>query len=79
MGRKSWLSCWTEVGAEHVGTIQSLITTCWLHDINPCTYLVDGLQRIAIHPDSQIEQLTPRCWKASFANDPLRSGLALVT
>jgi hypothetical protein len=26
MGRKAWLFCWTEVGAEHVGWIQSLIS-----------------------------------------------------
>ncbi|CAM5537393.1 IS66 family transposase OS=Stutzerimonas stutzeri OX=316 GN=N7335_06865 PE=4 SV=1 [Stutzerimonas stutzeri] len=49
MGRKNWLFCWTELGAEHVGIIQSLITTCKLHDINPYTYLVDVLQRISRH------------------------------
>ena len=27
MGRKSWLFCWTELGAKHVGIIQSLIVT----------------------------------------------------
>lgn len=79
MGRKNWLFCWTEVGAEHVGVIQSLLCTCRLHDINPYTYLIDVLQRIAIHPDSDVEQLTPRLWKSLFADDPLRSDLAVVT
>ena len=79
MGRKNWLFCWTEVGAEHVGIVQSLICTCRLHGINPYTYLVDVLQRIAIHPDSAVEQLTPRVWKTLFADEPLRSDLALVT
>jgi hypothetical protein len=38
MGRKNWLFCWTETGAEHVGVVQSLLTTCRLHDIDPaCT------------------------------------------
>ena len=32
MGRKNWLFCWTETGAEHVGVVQSLLTTCRLHD-----------------------------------------------
>ena len=41
MGRKAWNFCWTEVGAEYVGIIQSLVTTCRLHGINPYTYLVD--------------------------------------
>ena len=39
LGRKNWLFCWTELGAEHVGIIQSLISTCKLHDINPYTIL----------------------------------------
>lgn len=79
MGRKSWLFCWTEVGAETVGIIQSLLSTCRLHGINPYTYLVDVLQRIALHPDSQVEDLTPRRWKTLFADNPLRSDLALAT
>jgi transposase len=79
MGRKAWLFCWTEVGAEHVGVIQSLMTTCRLHGINPYTYLVDVLQRISIHPDHDVEALTPRCWKATFGDNPLRSDLYLAT
>lgn len=75
MGRKAWLFNWTEVGAQQVGVIQSLLTTCRLHDVNPYTYLVDVLQRIALHPDRDIEQLTPRCWKTLFADKPLVSDL----
>ena len=55
------------------------MTTCRLHGINPYTYLVDVLQRIAIHPDKDIEALTPRHWKTLFANIPLRSDLYLAT
>ena len=69
MGRKAWLFCWTEVGAEYVGIIQSLVMTCRLHGINPYTYLVDVLQRIAMHPNSQVEELTPRRWKTLFADN----------
>ena len=35
---------------EHVGVIQSLISTCKLQDVDPYTYLVDVLQRIGDHP-----------------------------
>lgn len=28
MGRKNWLFSWTEVGAKHIGIIQSLLVTC---------------------------------------------------
>jgi transposase len=75
MGRKNWLFCWTEVGAEKVGQIQSLLTTCVLHDIDPYTYLVDVLQRVDTHPQARVEELTPRLWKESFAEQPLRSAL----
>lgn len=56
-----------------MGIIQSLITTCKLHDINPYTYLVDVLQRISQHPASKVADLTPRLWKTRFADNPLRS------
>lgn len=77
MGRKVWLFCWTEVGAERVGIIQSLLTTCRLHDVHPYTYLVDVLQRVGQHPASQVDELTPRRWKSLFADNPLRSDLEL--
>lgn len=75
MGRKNWLFCWTEIGAEHVGVIQSLIVTCRLHDINVNDYLTDVLLRISQHPASLVHELTPRYWKTQFADNPLRSDL----
>ncbi len=75
MGRKNWLFCWTEIGAEHVGVIQSLIVTCRLHDINVNDYLTDVLLRISQHPASLVHELTPRNWKTKFADNPLRSDL----
>jgi transposase len=76
MGRKSWLFCWTELGAKHVGIIQSLIVTCRLHGIDPYTYLVDVLQRISEHPASRVAELTPRLWKHHFAANPMRSEIS---
>lgn len=73
MGRKNWLFCWTEMGAEKVGIIQSLLATCVLHEVDPYDYLVDVLQRIDRHPSAQVAELTPRKWKHLFADDPLRS------
>lgn len=75
MGRRNWLFCWSEVGAEHVGIVQSLLTTCRLQGVDPYTYLVDVLQRVAIHPASRVDELTPRRWKAQFADTPLRSDI----
>jgi hypothetical protein len=75
VGRKNWLFCWTEVGAECVGIFQSLLSTCRLQGVDPYVYLVDVLQRVETHPASKVELLTPRLWKDHFASDPLRSDL----
>jgi transposase len=75
-GRKNWLFCWTEIGAERVAVIQSLLVTCRLQGVDPYSYLVDVLQRIGEHPDRRVAELTPREWKTRFADDPMRSVLA---
>jgi transposase len=75
MGRRNWLFAWTELGAKHVGIIQSLLVTCRLHDIDPYDYLVDVLQRVGEHPASRVHELTPREWKQRFCANPLRSDL----
>lgn len=75
MGRKNYLFCWTELGAKHVGIIQSLLVTCRLHGVHPHTYLMDVLQRIDQHPAKDTIELTPRVWKARFGNASLKSDL----
>jgi transposase len=75
MGRKAWLFSWTELGAKHVGILQSLIVTCRLHQVDPYDYLVDVLQRVVVHPAARVHELTPRLWKQLFASNPLRSVL----
>jgi transposase len=78
MGKKNWLFAWTEIGAERIGVIQSLLVTCRLQGVDPYTYLVDVLQRISEHPASQVTDLTPRVWKTKFSHDPMKSDLVLV-
>ena len=75
LGRKNWMFCWTEVGAQYVGVFHSLLATCRLQGIDPYTYLVDVLQRVEDHPASDVATLTPRLWKERFADDPRRSDL----
>lgn len=76
LGRKNGLFCWTEIGTEQVGIIQSLLVTCTLQGVDPYTYLVDVLERVSQHPASKVLELTPRLWKETFANNPLRSDLS---
>lgn len=75
VGKKNWLFSWTELGAKHIGIVQSLLAACRLHDINPYDYFVDVLQRVGQHPVSLVHQLTPWNWKEMFATNPLRSDL----
>jgi len=49
IARKNWLFCWTEIGAERLAILHSLIATCKLHGVHRYTYLVDVLQRVASH------------------------------
>ncbi|MFT6903776.1 MAG: transposase [Oleiphilaceae bacterium] len=67
--------CWTEIGAKYFVIIPSLVVTCKMHDINPYVYLVDVLQRVAIHPVKQMHKLTLRLWKEKFAENLMRSDL----
>jgi hypothetical protein len=75
MGRHNWLLSWTELGAQHVGVIQSLIATCRLHEVDSYEYLVDVLQRVGQHPATKVDQLTPRLWKQHFGKTPLISDI----
>ena len=46
-----------------------------MHGIDPYTYRIDVLQRVGQHPASRVADLTPRQWKALFADSPMRSDL----
>jgi len=75
LGRKNWMFCWSEVGAEAVGIFQSLLSTCRLHGVDPYAYLVDVLQRVDDHPMSDVAELTPRQGKGRFAEQTRKSAL----
>jgi len=74
MGRKNWLSAWTELGAKHVGIMHSLIVTCRLYQIDPYDYLVDVLQRVGQHPASRMHELTPRLLEGPVCQQPAALG-----
>jgi transposase len=64
--------------AEQLGILQSLMVTCRMQGVNPYHYLVDVLQRVSLHPASEIDALTPRVWKDKFAGNLLISDLAIL-
>ena len=55
--------------------LQRLLVTCRLQGINLYTYLVDVLQCVGQLPDSQVEGLTLRVWKAKLVDNTLTSDL----
>jgi transposase len=71
INRKNYLFCWSGLGAEQLGILQSLMVTCRIQGIILYTYLVDVLQRVGIQPAKNVLDLVPRVWKTEFANDPL--------
>jgi transposase len=75
MGKKNWMFCMTELGAQHVAAIQTLLASCRAHGIDAFTYLVDVLQRINLTANADIIDLTPRIWAQKFGHNPLRSDL----
>jgi len=77
IGRKNWMFFWTELGAKQLGVAQGLLRSCRLHGVDPYTWLIDVLQRVADHPASRVQELTPRLWKTCFATQPLRSDVQL--
>jgi transposase len=79
MGRKNYLFCWSELGAEQLGILQSLMVTCRLQGVNPYHYLVDVLQRVALHPARDVIDLTPRLWKQKYNQNRLVSDVKILT
>jgi hypothetical protein len=77
MGRKNHLFCWSELGAEQLGILQSLMVTSRIQSITPYTYLIDVLQRVGIHPAKDVLNLVPRVWKIKVADNPLKSDLSI--
>ena len=76
----------TEDGARKGAILYSLVWTCRLLDIDPTAYLIDVLQRVAIHSSLEVDELslevdelTPRLWKERFASSPLKSIVANLT
>ena len=67
VGRKNWLFAGSFEGARRAALLYSLVQSCKLIDIPPFDYLKDVLFRVATHPQSRIDQLTPKGWAETFA------------
>ena len=62
-GRKNWLFAGSRIGGERAAAIYSIIETCKLNDIEPQTYIVDVMEKIASGwPASRWDELMPWNW-----------------
>ena len=65
LGRKNWLFAGSLESGQRAASIMSLIQSARLNGLDPYAYLADVLSRLPTHPDSQIDELLPHCWKPS--------------
>ena len=47
--------------------------TCRINGIDPCTWPVDVLQRVSVHPANRAAELTPHLWRKYVTSNPMRS------
>lgn len=66
VGRKNWLFAGSFAGARRAALLYSLVQSCKLVDVSPFDYLHDVLLRVATHPHTRLDQLTPRGWARTF-------------
>lgn len=65
VGRKNWIFCGSDDGAEWNATIVSLIASCQLHGLDPYAYLRDVLTVVGGWPHKRVLELAPKFWKAT--------------
>jgi transposase len=66
VGRKNWLFAGSEAGGRRAAILYSIVESCRRLHLDPFAYVKDILPRLATHPMSGIQQLTPAGWKAAF-------------
>jgi len=76
LGKKNWLFCDSEIGAESAAILYSLIASCKMAGVDPWDYLTDVLERISVQPATKVAELIPENWKALIDTE---NNLAKIT
>jgi len=69
LGRKNYLFAGNDEAAQNMAILQSIITTCEMHGVNPEAYIADVVIRVQHHNHKNIVDLMPHRWKELFAPD----------
>ena len=70
VGRKNWLFCGSDYGAEWAATAVSLIASCEVHGIEPWAYLRDVLTLLPAWDQTKVLELSPSRWRETVARPP---------
>jgi len=65
LGRKNFLFVGHEEAGQNLAILQTITSTCRLHNVDAYEYIKDVLIRIQTHPASKIDELLPQNWMPS--------------
>jgi len=75
VGRKNWLFCGNDDGAEWNAIAVSLIASCELHGIEPWAYLRDVLILLPDWPRDRVLELAPKFWEQTLEHSDAQKRL----
>ena len=76
VGRRNWLFCGSDDGAEVNTVFVSLLASCGLHRIEPWEYLRDLFCLLPSWPRSRTLELAPAYWKKTLEDEDTQKKLA---
>jgi transposase len=76
VGRRNWLFCGSEDGAEVNTIFVSLLASCRMHRIEPFGYMRDLLCLLPSWPKHRVLELAPAYWKETVARPEVQQALA---
>jgi transposase len=62
LGRKNFLFAGSAEHAQNLAVLQSIVSTCLLHDVNPYEYIRDVIVRLRDRPPDRVDDLLPWNW-----------------
>ena len=65
LGRNNFLWVGHDEAGQNLAILQTIVSTCRLHGVNPYDYIKEVLIRIQTHPASKIENLLPMNWQVA--------------